>query len=265
MTLDYKLHKKTLEKAEEILSDKREIQRREQNLIDKIEKLQKANNMLMAEQEEWNKQKSAETVRLKAKEKSAQGIDKQTQQVLDEALEGKRELAKTKKLLDKELKATRKKNDLLRRNLTQLKKKKDKLAIKEATIDKMYKAAEKSKKLAKAYEVEKGKEYTKAKTTRAKADEMFQRAKEKNTEANSLKIRLGIKEKGLNEKEREVARRTRENKFRRQEIDVIARELQVKRQLLTKAYTQADVEDLDIKVEQIIRTEDSKLLPKNRR
>jgi hypothetical protein len=264
MSLDYKLHKATEKKAREVLADKKDVQRREQNLIDKIERLQKANDLLTEEQREWNRQRTTQAKRLKDKEKSLGEKDVQSDTVLERLLKSEKQLKKDKVSLKKQLRIAKKKNTRLRAILSDLDKKEEKIHYKELAANKHLRELARLEEKANQLVEKKKAAFLSAKEAEGKAESLLRRVEEKNKEANSLKIRLGIKEKGLNEKQREVARNTRLNKFRRQEMDVIARELQVKRQLLIKAYTLADVEELDTKVEQMIRTEDEQLLPKNR-
>jgi hypothetical protein len=255
MALDYKLHKATEKKVDEIVTNKQDIERREKNLANKSGNLAAREKKLI----EDAKLLSIKVTAFESHQKQA-------------AVKAKDDLRRSAKL-DQEYKqkASRLKKELQRttrtlkeyeRALESLSESKKKIAAQKRSSERLKKRLNETKTSleiirgrAMLKEEKAEKSLKEAKKAERKAKTLLANAEQKNAEANGLKIKLGLRQKGLDALEKSAKNKLRDAKYQQIQNMAASRELEIKRKLLTKAYTQADIEQLDTKIEQALASE----------
>lgn len=253
MVLNYQLHKRTEKEIKDLISQKSDIRRREKNLIDKIENLKSDMNKIDDERKNWEQEKTLEMKKIKKFQREVKPIINEKE---IKVLRKENNILKAERNnLEKSLNKSKNDYELTRAILRGMELKMDSLiGEKEAVKNDRIKLKNLYEKLE-VYEKDAEIKFDNAKKERDETKKLLIKVKKKNREANGLKIKLGLKEKDLIEKEKELTRQRNEIKFRRQELDMAGKELQLKRELLSKAYTQANIEELDKKVEQMLASE----------
>ena len=252
MALDYKLHKATEGKIDSLVKDKLDLKRREENLIKQIEQFQKDNKQLAEDKKAWELQKSLESRQITQAQESNRGTQEQTDKLL-ESVRGERDLLlKEKKALQNEIKGVKDGSERTKSILRRLEKEVEVLQGKEKALEsEKVKVAglEKSVK-TKLKSIDEALNH--ARQEEKIAHDLLKRVNQKNSEANGLKIQLGIERKNLETMRRELRTDMSWVGQRRAELELAAREVRLKRRLLTKAYSMADLNELDTKVIQKI-------------
>ena len=252
MALDYKLHKATEEKIDTLVDQKLDIKRREDNLVKQIKQLQKDSKQLLIDQKEWEIQKSLEARQLQKELKKAREVQEYNEKDLELIKIGKKALSEDKVVLQKAEDELKIKSETIRRNLRRLKDKDDILHNREQTLKEQELRLSGMKLSAKRMLDSATGLINLAKEKDKKAKILLERAKQKNSEANGLKISLGLERKGIEALRKDLKEQRQWVGARRAELDVAAKEVMYKRKLLTKAYSMADLNELDTKVIQKI-------------
>ena len=252
MSIDYKLHKVTEQKVDEIVDMRKDVERREKNLKDKEKELKETEARNEREKEALllgvNKLVKDQAKVTEQELKDSKSVGKLERQYKDEI----KDLNKAKS------KAIRGRNrykaalELTRESEKQLKGKVKNLDTLEQQAEKDAALAKRLRRKSQGLYIKADNKHKTAEGKLLKAKTLLARAKVKDSEANGLKISLGIERKGIETMRKDLKEQRSWVGQRTAELQVAAREVRLKRKLLSKAYSQADLDELDTKVIQEI-------------
>lgn len=252
MSIDYKLHKVTEQKVDEIVDMRKDVERREGNIKTKEKEVKEAEAKNEREQEdlqlEIDKLLQEKDKLTRQELKDSKALGKLEKQYKGEIRDLKKKTSKAM-VVNKRYKAALK---LTRESEKELKKKVENLDTLEQQAQEDAGTAKRLRKESQGLYMKADKKHKVAEGKKQKAETLLARAKIKDKEANGLKISLGIERKGLETIRKDLKEQRSWVGQRTAELQVSAREVRLKRKLLSKAYSLADLDELDTKVIQEI-------------